>query len=209
MAHVPGTGPLTVTLAEMAKYVTRDVKDAARWARHVDPSVCNGNHDWQCNKKACPTCWQPPCPENAEKEQRDYEKDQSGSKDDKAKAHRQNNDRKRKKGHEPVAWAFEEACVGKVADQGQQIEHIGYAAWLSRCHMEGDLDIVTNRSVLECKNRRANLRQMQENVAPIARKCFPGKQVQVMTSPAQVIPMNNTFANDRAWRALNVTAVDP
>jgi hypothetical protein len=209
MGLPPGTGPLTVTLAEVAKYVVRDVKDAARWRRHVNPATCGGNHDWVCNEKACPTCWQPPCPENAEKEQDNYDKQQSGTTHEKAQAHKENNRRKRASGHEPDGLAFEEACVEKVQERGDQIQHIGYTAHCSRCHMEGDLDIVTDNAVIECKRRRANLRQMQENIVPIARKCFPNKSVQVMTSPAQVPNMNATFANDTAWRPLNVQAVDP
>jgi hypothetical protein len=75
--------------------------------------------------------------------------------------------------------------------------------------MQGDLDIVSDNAVIECKRRRANLRQMQENIVPIAQTCFPNHDVQIMTSPAQVANMNNTFNNDAAWIPLNVTAVDP
>ena len=209
MGLPPGTGPLTVTLAEVARYHVRDVKDAARWRRHVNPNTCGGNHTWVCGEKACPNCWQPPCPENAEKEQQNYEEEQSGTTEQKARAHRESNRRKRQRGHEPDGLAFEEECVEKVREQGDQIQHIGYVAHCSRCHMQGDLDIVSDNAVIECKRRRANLRQMQENIVPIAQTCFPNHDVQIMTSPAQVANLNNTFNNDAAWIPLNVTAVDP
>jgi hypothetical protein len=201
----PGTGPLSVSLAEMARFVVRDVKDAARWARHVNPATCGGVHDWECNKKACADCWQPPCAPNAKKEQENYEASQSGTQQDKVNAHKESNRRKRQKGHDRTGLDFEEAAVAK---QTEKIEHIGYAAHCRVCHMEGDLDIVTESSVIECKRTRGDLRQMQENIVPIARKCFPGKQVKIATRATRLNAMRQTVSSP-GWRPLNVQAVDP
>ena len=121
MGLPPGTGPLTCHPGGSRQVSCADVKDAARWRRHVNPNTCGGNHTWVCGEKACPNCWQPPCPENAEKEQQNYEEEQSGTTEQKARAHRESNRRKRQRGHEPDGRAFEEECVEKVREQGDQI----------------------------------------------------------------------------------------
>lgn len=209
MAGGPGTGPFGATLAEIAKLNVREVKDAARWARHVNPATCGGVHDWECGKKACPDCWQPKCDSNAKKEQENYEEDQSGSVEDKIKAQKAVNKKKIRNGHDPHGIAFEEQAVEKVKSN-EKIEHIGYVAHCKVCHMQGDLDIVTENSVIECKRsaRGANLRQMQENIIPIANKCFPGKQVKVATRSTELPRLQNTVAS-AAWAPHNVGAMDP
>lgn len=209
MSGAPGTGPFGATLAEIAKLNVREVKDAAKWARHVDPNKCGGVHDWECNKKACPDCWQPPCDANAKKEQENYDAEQSGTVDEKIDAWKDNNKKKLSKGHDPTGIAFEEQAVEKVK-KDEDIQHIAYVAHCKVCHMEGDLDIVTDKSVIECKrsSKGVGIRQMQEKIIPIANKCFPGKQVKAATRSTELPKLKRKVATP-AWAPLNVEAIDP
>jgi hypothetical protein len=204
-----GTGPFSLTLAEMAVFVVRDVKDAARWSRHVNPNTCNGNHDWQCNKKACPDCWQPKCDTNAEKEQKNYEREQSGLVEDKMRAHKESNTHKRRKGHDPRGLKWEEAATQKISAD-EEIKYIGYSAHCARCHMQGDLDIVTATSIIECKRtaKSASLPQMRDNIKAIRDKCFPGKELKIAT-PAGELQRLRDKLRQKDWAAIGVTAIDP
>lgn len=205
----PGTGPLNVSLAELAVFDVRAVKDSARWARHVDLTVCNGNHDWECDKAACPDCWQPRCDPNAEKDQSNYKAAQQGTGAEQARTYKKNNLEKiKKKNHEPTGPLFENAAIDKLPSN--EIVALGYKAHCSRCHMVGDLDIVTKTRVIECKKnpKTLSLDQMTEKIIPIATKCFPGKKITVATPAAKLGALENKLSTP-AWASHNLGAIDP
>jgi len=204
-----GTGPLTVSLAEVAVVNIREVKDAVKWARHVDPGHCGGNHDWECDKTACPDCWQPPCEPNAKKEQENYKAQQSGTNSEKARAYKRENIGKiKKKKLEPTGPTFENSVIDKIGED--KIESAGYSAHCRNCHMQGDIDIVTADSVIECKRsaKGLTLRQMEEKIIPIAKKCFPNKQIKVATRATELPKLENTLRSPN-WAKHNLQAIDP
>jgi len=204
--------PITTTLPGPSTAMSvREYKDSVKWSRHVDPSVCGGKHDWECdNKIACPACWQPECKNNAEKEQEEYRAKQSGTNADKANKHKaENKDKINRRGHEPTGPTWENAAIDKVGEDN--VESAGYYAHCTKCHMQGELDLVTSDSVIECKrkSKTLDLAQMEEKIIPIAKKCHPGKKIKVAVEGDAEKKKLELKLKQSGWAGHNLEAIDP
>jgi hypothetical protein len=199
----------TAPLITQAVMTVREFKDSLRESRHVDPKKCKGKHKWECNKTACSRCWQPECPDNAKEEQKEYEAKQSGTNEEKAKKHKAANQEKIRKGHEPTGPNWENDAIDKVGED--KVKSAGYFAHCTKCHMQGELDIVTADSVIECKRTSGlvDLAQMEEKIIPIAKKCHPKKKIKVaVQGPAEQKALEVKL-QQAAWKNHNLEAIDP
>jgi hypothetical protein len=194
---VPSKGTMTV----------REYKDSLKWSRHVDPNFCKGKHDWECGKTSCPDCWQPPCVPNAVNEQKAYDEEQAKPNAEKAQnAKKGNLDKVTKNKMTPEGAACENATIDAVGEAN--VESAGYRAHCKKCHMEGDLDVVTADSVIECKKGSDALKldQMQEKIIPIAQKCHPGKKIKVAVPKAELAKLENKL-KQAPWNSLGLSAM--
>lgn len=201
-ASVPGSPPPVVPSG--ATMTVREYKDSVKWSRHVNPHACGGKHDWECGKTSCPDCWQPQCVPNAEAEQKAYDDEQAKPNTEKAQNAKNNNTAKVAKAKmTPEGAACENATIDSVGEAN--VESAGYRAHCKNCHMEGDLDVVTADSVIECKKSASalDLRQMNEKIIPIAQKCHPGKQIKVAVPKSELAKLT-TKLNQAAYKPLGL-----
>ncbi len=158
--------------------------------RHPCPDgTPSKDHVWQCNKTSCPDCWDPTCEENSEKEQSDYDNKQSRdgmTSDEKLEDFKAQIDEEIAAGKEPVGLDFEKQTLDKVG--AEQVVHYSYKAHCSVCHVQGELDVVTKNSVIECKNsaKGFKLDQIKNDVGAIAKTCFPDKNLVFATRQSQM-----------------------
>jgi uncharacterized Zn-binding protein involved in type VI secretion len=163
---------------------------------------CAGKHAWECNKAECPDCWKPPCEPNAEETQNEYNATQSGSPQERAAKGKAAN-QKKIDDHDEEGAPVENATIDTVGHEN--IEHVGYKAHCSACHMVAEIDVVTVDSVIEVKNSDAVLKRKQlvENTIPIAQTCFPGKKVVVATPKSELAKLKKTLA-EKEWSPLGI-----
>jgi Domain of unknown function (DUF4150) len=177
------------------------------------------SHAWECDppgKKSCAQCWEPPCDDNHKRDQEAYEAKQSGSGQDKINAQKAENqtliDKAKAGGHDASGHEFENAMLDKV--DPDTVESVGYKAHCTKCHTEGDLDIVTKDRVIECKKSAKAIKadQLKENIKPIASQCHPGKQVTVAV-PAAVERDAKNKVGQKSFKAAagpgDVDVIDP
>lgn len=155
--------------------------------RHPCPNS-GDTHDWQCENTSCPDCWDPECVENAKKEQDDYDAKQSRAgktDDDKIAEFKQHADDEIARGSDETGLQFEKATLTALGSA--KVIHYSYKAHCPKCHVQGEIDVVTHDSVIECKNsaKGFKLDQISNNVRPIAEKCFPGKRLVFATRESQ------------------------
>jgi uncharacterized Zn-binding protein involved in type VI secretion len=189
-ASEPGNESVPLPEAESQAPGLAGKKDA-KWGhkRGVTRHDCRGNHSWECNKAECPDCWQPPCEPNAQETQKNYNESQSGTPQERAAKGKAAHQKKADKGD--AGAALESKAVDKVGHSS--IEHVGYKAHCSQCHMIADIDVVTSDDVIEVKlsAKALDLDQMKTRVSPVAKKCFPGKRLKIATRASEEAKMKS------------------
>ena len=91
---------------------------------------------------------------------------------------------------------FEKAFIAKVAASGKHKLHkIGYKVHCMACHLRVDIDIVTDKYVVEVKRNGKSFKkaQLEDNIIPAARACFPNHKVACATEESQM----DRFENDK------------
>lgn len=202
-ASDPGSTPPMPELETMAQMEA--FKKDEQWGHRRGPARfdCGGKHKWECNKPQCPDCWDPACEPNAKKTQEDYDESQSGTPQERAAKGKANLQKKIDGGDRDGGSEAEINAIDSL--EPSKIRHVGYKAHCSACHMVADLDIVTEDAVIEVKRSSSGLKtdQMIERVGSVARACFPGKKLVVMTRDVQLKKLSQKL-KEKEWRELGI-----
>nr|WP_321400692.1 DUF4150 domain-containing protein [uncultured Desulfobacter sp.] len=200
--------PGTVPMANAETMATSGLssKADAKWGhkRGKKRYDCGGNHDWECNTAECPDCWDPPCEQNAEETQSDYSESQSGTSEERAEKGKRINKKKIEVGD--TGAQIENQAIDILGHD--TIEHVGYKAHCRKCHMIADLDIVTKDSVIEVKSSSGGvkLRQIQQRIAPVAKKCFPDKKLKVAVPKNEIEKLEKKM-EEKEWKKLGIELI--
>lgn len=182
-----GSEPPSIVSVNTETMTLAEAKKDARWGhkRGKKRHDCKGSHTWECNKAECSECWQPPCEPNAAETQSAYAASQSGRPAERAAKGRAAN-QKKIDDHGDEGAPVENAAIDALGHEN--IEHVGYKAHCAACHMVAELDIVTAHAVIEVKKSAGLVSnaQLTQRTIPIAKTCFPEKQVVVATTKAEL-----------------------
>ncbi len=167
---------------------TKEKKSPSNGMRRDENAECylTNDHDWVCDNNVCANCWSPPCQENAEILEENYKETQKGETKEEiaAKGKQEVDDKIAKRAGDIEGLEFEKTVIDQILHSQHKLEKVGYKAHCRKCHLRGDIDIVTDKYVIEVKkNYNAfKLGQMKKMIIPIAEKCFPGKEVRCITN---------------------------
>lgn len=218
MSNNASTGSTTAPGASLAEMTKHKISEGTNTIT-PDESKCNNEHDWECNKHYCSKCWDPPCPENAEQGNKEYEETQSGSQKEKVKAkHAQTKEtiatQTDKNAINGARW--ESSALKKTIRSGEKIEHIGYWAHCMKCCFKQEVDMVTDAAVIEAKRTKnaVQLDQMQR-IKSIRDQCFPNKVLKIVTQHEYEDQIRDLVTNPaheewgKAFHPKGITVEDP
>ncbi|WP_140636306.1 DUF4150 domain-containing protein [Methylibium rhizosphaerae] len=166
----------------------------------TQPCASNGQHQFVCDKDVCADCWDPKCDDNERILESEYRQTQGASGDDEqaiaAKGIAAVQAKIDKGAGDVAGLEFEKAFIAKVAASGKHKLHkIGYKVHCMACHLRVDIDIVTDKYVVEVKRNGKSFKkaQLEDNIIPAARACFPNHKVACATEESQM----DRFENDK------------
>lgn len=218
MSNNASSGGTTAPGSSLAEKTQAKLSEGTE-TKTPDESKCNNEHQWECNKMYCSKCWEPPCPDNAEQGNKEYEETQSGSQEERVKAkHAQTqemiNTLTDKNHIDGFRW--ESSALQKIIRGGEKIEHIAYMAHCTVCCFKQEVDLVTETAVIEAKRTEGavELDQMQ-SIKSIRDQCFKDKILKIVTQHKEMAKIEkkvNTPTHTEWRKAMGpkkVTVEDP
>jgi hypothetical protein len=159
-----------------------------------DPSL----HNWVCDKTVCADCWNPKCTDNEKIIEDEYKKTQ-GDSENSEKSVAENAiaaiQKKIDGKHGDIAGLkFEQEFIGKVlASNKHTLVKAGYQIHCIACHLRVDIDIITDKYIIEVKRSSSafHKKQLDNNIIPAAKKCFPMHTISCATNDAEMDDLCN------------------